>query len=200
MCGPFRKTIVDLLCPEEAWQAYKATFSMPFGAREHQKHRNIALEVEPGASAMIPRPSEGLVYAGRGTGKLELLDEPPWAAKYVALRRKQKCNGEPDAPYQTANVAQCWALDGGSPIPFFAIPAWIRHSLFRRATFGRIGKWSQLQLDPYPILNRLIDHLHAEPPEWTDAVLEVERRLVGALTPNAFEHLCVSLVQLEYPG
>ena len=36
--------------------------------------------------ALVPRPSHGLIYAGRVVGPFELLDMPPWYERYMQIR------------------------------------------------------------------------------------------------------------------
>ena len=49
-------------------------------------NRNLVREVDIGSIVLVPRPSEGLVYAGY-TRKFELVDQPSWGDAYIALRK-----------------------------------------------------------------------------------------------------------------
>ena len=122
----------------------------------------------------------------------ELLDDPPWADDYLQLRRDQNRPVEDECNH-LADVALCCEVDQFRPIPFPLIPAWIRRSLLGRSTYGRISPLPELGLEPYSVLDRLIEKPEQAERPWTSDVAEVERRLVDAVGPNTFEHLCVAL-------
>jgi Restriction endonuclease len=75
----------------------------------------------------------------------------------------------------------------------------IRRSLFGRSTYGRIAAPSGLDLDPYKTLDRLMTRSARPALIWTTDIEKVEQRLLDGVGPNAFEHLCVHLLQLEEP-
>lgn len=191
-----REAVVDLWCSDEEWAALRPTFGGD--AKQYQQNRNFVRAIDPGSIALVPRPSRGVVYAGRVTRRFELLDNPRWGDDYIELRRQQglKTEGE---PYFLADVAQCCEVDEFRAIPFPLVPAWIRRSLMGRSTYGRVWPMPDLGLDPYTAMDRLIDHPEQAERTWTSDVREVERRLVESVGPNTFEHLCVALLQLEHP-
>jgi hypothetical protein len=139
------------------------------------------------------------VFAGRITRSFELLDEPPWADDYLNIRRDQELSIEEEEASHVADVAQCWRVDRFRPLPFTTIPAWIRKSFFGRSTYGRIYAPDAMGLEPFAVLDALIDRPRQSARESTLDLAEIERRLVTDVGPAAFEHLCVALLQLEHP-
>jgi hypothetical protein len=195
--GHLRRCIVDLNCSDEDWVAQCRKFDVKNKAH-YQQNRNLVCSVKIGAMALIPRPKRGVVYAGRIKTPFELLDNPPWGAKYLDLRRAHRL--DVDDPYShLGDVAQSWGVDRFIPIPFPLIPAWIRRSLFGRSTYGRISPLEELGWDPYPILERLMKKSVRPTIRWTTDLDKVERRLLDGVGPSSFEHLCVHLLQLEEP-
>lgn len=150
-----REAVIDLWCSDEEWEALRPGFGKD--AKQYQQNRNFVRTIDPGAIALVPRPSRGVVYAGRVVGRFELLDDPPWADDYIELRRRQKLKTE-DEPYHLADIAQCCEVDRFRAIPFPLVPAWIRRSLLGRSTYGRIWPMPELELDPYTAMDRLLDH------------------------------------------
>ena len=196
--GQLRKAIVDLRCSDEEWDTHYAKFDTK--ARKHyQQNRNFIHAIERGAIALIPRPNRGVVYAGRVKMPFELLDDPPWGDEYLGIRQEQGLDVAEKFSH-LADVAQCCEVDRFTPLPFPLIPAWIRRSLLGRSTYGRISPIPELGLEPYSVLDRLLDNPEHVTLRWTNDLAEVERRLVNGVGPNVFEHLCVALLQLEDPS
>jgi hypothetical protein len=195
--GHLRDAIIDLRCSDEEWSRLYSGFGKD--RKHYQQNRNFVHAVGLGSIALVPRPSRGLIYAGRIVGPFELLDDPPWSEEYLNLRRKQGFETD-DMFSHLGDVAQCWGVDQFRPLPFPLIPAWIRRSLLGRSTYGRIWPLTELDLDPYPILDRLLDHPEGVERPWTDDPPEVERRLVDSVGPGTFEHLCVSLLPAGTSG
>ena len=73
----------------------------------------------------------------------------------------------------------------------------IRRSLFGRSTFGRIYH-DPMMGDPLPIISRLLNGVR-QPRDWTNEIGKITERLRYDLTPTAFEHLVVALLQLQHP-
>ena len=190
-----RESIVDLRCPDDEWYALKPDFSPP--SKQYQSNRNLAWEVEPGAIALVPRADRGVIYAGRVTAPFTLVDDPPWADDYLQLRIDQGLHVN-DEIWLLGDIAQCWEVDRFRSVPFPLVPAWIRRSLFGRSTLGRIKPLEELDLDPFPVLDRLLDDPRHAVPTWTIDPDVVWRRLVEAVGPGTFEHLVVALLQLEH--
>jgi hypothetical protein len=194
--GHLREAVIDFQCSDEDWAPLYASFGIE--RREYQKNRNFIRSVKPGAIALVPRPNRGVVYAGRVVVPFEVLDDPPWGDDYLRLRHAQGLDVEDEFSH-LADVAQCCEVDWFRAISLPLIPAWIRRSLFGRSTYGLVTSIAALDLDGFVILDQLLDNPRLAERAWTDDVTEVERRLVDAIGPNAFEHLCVALLQLEYP-
>lgn len=167
--------------------------------RQISGNRRLVREAGEGAIVLVPRPSRGVVYAGRILG-FELVNDPPWGGEYLALRQAQGLQIEPRGSH-LGDVVQGWRVDRWRPTPYPAIPAWIRGSLFGRSTLGRISPlvFDGFQLDPYAVLNHMIDHPERVSPSQTRSPAEVEQRLLTDIGPGTFEHLVVSLLQLERP-
>lgn len=196
--GHLRDAVVDLWCTDEEWALFYNR-SDKTDRKQYQRNRNFVQQIEPGAIALVPRPHQGLVYAGRVVTRFEMLDDPAWGEEYLRLRREQGCSEGSGEFSHLADVAHCCEVDQFRPLPFPLVPVWIRRSFFGRSTYGRIWPISELDLDPYPILDQLLDNPEWVARAWTDDAKEVERRLVDGIGPNTFEHLCVSLLQLEHP-
>jgi len=191
-----RESVVDFWCSDEEWAQLKPDLGKD--SKQYQQNRNFVRTIDPGAIALVPRPSRGVVYAGRVVGRFELLDNPPWANDYIELRTQQGLKTE-DESYYLADVAQCCEVDEFRAIPFPIMPAWIRRSLLGRSTYGGVSPIPELELDPYTAMDKLLAHPEQAERTWTSDVREVERRLVESVGPNTFEHLCVALLQLEHP-
>lgn len=199
--GHLREALVDFWCSDSEWAALYAGFGnagLTKERRHYQQNRNFVRGINPGAIALVPRPSRGIVYAGRVTTPFELLDDPPWGDDYLRLRREQGLDTEDEFSH-LGDVVQCCSVDCFRPLPFSLMPAWIRRSLLGRSTYGRIWPLSEHGLDPYPVLDRLLDHPEQAERHWTQDIDEIARRLLDAVGPNTFEHLCVALLQLENP-
>lgn len=197
--GHLREAMIDFRCSDDAWNAYYSKFDKE-NRKQYQQNRNFIQSINPGAIALVPRPNRGLIYAGRVVAPFEMLDDPPWGDEYLHLREREK-RGEGYGLFShLADVAHCCEVDRFRSLPFSLVPAWIRRSLFGRSTYGRIWPLAELNLDPYSILSNLLDHPETIDHPWTNDPAEVEQRLVHSIGPNTFEHLCVSLLQLEHPG
>jgi hypothetical protein len=158
--GHLRDSVVDLRCSDEEWTALYPSFGKD--RKQFQQNRNFIRAVERGAIALVPRPDRGVVYAGRVVEPFELLDDPPWGSNYLQLRREQGLKTDDDVLSHISDVANCCEVDEFREIPIPFVPAWIRRSLFGRSTYGQIHSLPDLGLDPYPVLDRLLQH--QEPP------------------------------------
>ena len=153
---------------------------------------NLVQEIEGGCITLIPRPEEGLVYAGR-VERFFLCGNPEWAQDYLELRRQQRLSVERPVDY-LSDVAQGWTVDAWRKLPFSRVPAWIRKSLFGRSTVARVRSSFG---NPHDVLEKLMEG-HALPVRReTSDLSEIEQRLVFDIGPSEFEHLVVALLQLE---
>ncbi len=195
----FHDAIIDLSSPDQDQEAMDPSLSKSY-RRQISANRRLVREVGSGAIVLVSRPSRGIVYAGRVLG-FEFVNNPPWGEKYLALRRQQGKPIDPLCGY-LADVVQGWRVDCWREIPHPAIPAWIRGSLFGRSTLGRIARLhlNEVQLDPFKVLDQLMEHPEKICPPKTVEPREIEERLVSDIGPQTFEHLIVALLQLERPA
>lgn len=194
----FRSAIVDLSSIDQDSSVLDPQLDSGY-RRQISMNRNLVREAANGSIVLVPRPARGLVYAGRTLG-FELVDNPLWGDEYLSLRSKQGKDVERRGSH-LADVVQGWRVDRWRPIPFNAIPAWIRGSLLGRSTIGRIKAihLGQLRLDPFTELDHIIEHPDRICPHKTADQQEIEKRLVTDIGPSSFEHLVVALLQLERP-
>jgi hypothetical protein len=188
-----RACVVDPSCDEAEWTLYH---SMADHARRRQysQNRNLIRRVTVGSIAMIPRPSSGVVYCGLVKGEFELVDTPSWYDRYMQIR------GDTDGPstWHAGDICQCWELDALTPVAYSRIPVWIRRSLFGRSTYGVVPP-NELGGDPHKALSGIIANQATFARDWTLDLGVIEKRLLEDLSPSSFEHLVVSLLQLEHP-
>jgi Restriction endonuclease len=109
---------------------------------------------------------------------------------------------EEDGPkwWHAADVSQSWKVDSFRPIPVPRIPAWIRRSLFGRSTYGVVRSQEGIDENPHATMIAVLESEGFNRREWSLDSAVVERRLMEDLTPTTFEHLVVSLLQLEHPS
>lgn len=186
-----RSCTVDLKCDDDEWAAAHARSDKN---RQYNRNRNLVREVGVGSIALVPRPDRGVIYCGRIVSGFELEDSPEWYDRYMAIR------GDEDGSenWHAADIGQCWRVDEFKPLPVPRVPAWIRRSLFGRSTYGVI-RADAVSGNPVEIFERLLIDDSFCPREWSLDVETIKRRLLEDFTPSAFEHLAVSLLQLEHP-
>ena len=186
------------VCPDDEWKCYRQ--SGQIGSMQ-TKNREFIPCVTKGSIVAIPRTEEGAIYVGRISGPFEIVDSPNWEGDYQSLRGKDWENDD------IAQVAQGWSVDEYKSFPLLLLPVWMHQSIFgpgRQQTFGKF--------DDHPINNNttawgVLDQIlegqykfpNKFPPSWTLDLDEIKSRLVDTMTPNAFENLIVSLLQLEHP-
>ena len=190
-----RSCLVDPTCPDE-WECYK-----PSGRKGgmYTRIRNFIPCVTKGSIVVIPRAEEGAIYVGRINGLFEIVNSPNWGKDYRKLRKKQKLKWK----YKNiAQVAQGWPVDEYKRFPLSVIPGWMRRSMFGRSTFGRFEDCHPLDADTtaWAVLDQILKGQYQVSASWTCDLVEIKRRLVDTMTANAFEHLVVSLLQLEHPN
>ena len=193
--GHLREAIIDFYAPDADWWAHRPQLKNP---KMSSQTRNFARKVTVGDIMLVPRPSRGVVYAGRIIRPFEVLDDPPWSDEYLRLREAKGLDTS-DKFSHLADIAQCCEVDEFRPLPFTTVPAWVRRSLLGRSTFGRLHTLPILDLDAYTSLSTLLDIPWRATRPWTSDPVEVERRLSDFVGPSTFEHLCVALLQLEHP-
>ena len=194
-----RRCLVNPTCSDEEWRREIAGRG---STRSFNRNRNFIPLVTPGSIVVIPRPEHGAVYVGRILGPFEIVDSPPWADAYLDLRAEQKVYLENEKRHHIADVAQGWPVDGYKRVDLSRLPGWLRHSMFGRSTFGQF-KDHPIHSDTvmaHHALSQILDGQSIIRTSWTLKPGEIKRRLVDTLTPSAFEHLVVSLLQLENPN
>lgn len=201
--------IVDVTCDDEAWTKHRD--SQEKAIKEFNQNRNFVREITRGSIALIPRPSEGVIYCGIVEGEFELIDNPCkeewfktwekcWDERWGDSRRKTKEEKEDlNDAWMAGEIAQTWKVDKFRKIQAARVPVWIRRSLFGRSTYGIVR--DQFGLNPYQaFLKTLDENFSYKPRSWTKCPAEVQQRLLTDFTPSAFEHLVVALLQLEHPN
>jgi hypothetical protein len=183
--------MVDPSCAEDEWAIAHAESDKK---RQFNQNRNLIRKVVKGSIALVPRPNRGVIYCGRVISEFELLNAPPWYDRYIEIR------GDEDSQdsWHAADLAQCWKVDELTPVPIPRIPAWIRRSLFGRSTYGIIQP-DDFSGDPHDVITRVLAKGGFEERSSTLDPTIIEKRLLDDLTPSTFEHLVVSLLQLENP-
>ena len=193
-----RTCLVDpMACTDEEWE--RETVGREY-RRQFKQNRNFIPRVTQGSIVVIPRPGEGAVYVGRIVGPFEIVNSPPWAEEYMNLRGEQGVYLNDEECQHIADVAQGWPVDEYKRVDLTLIPGWLRRSMFGRSTYGEF--WHHpidKNTTAYDVLDRILkgDKVRIC---WTLEPDEIKRRLVDTLTPNSFEHLVVSLLQLEHPN
>ena len=202
-----RACIVDpSSASEEEWEREAAGY--PSGARrQFSQNRNFIRRVEEhrrdGAIVLVPRPAEGVAYLGRLTSPFEIVDAPQWGECYLRLRGidPSRLDHDDEENHHVADVAQGWRVDGYHPVALSRIPGWIRRTLIGRQTYGEFRHPHPLADDvtAYDRLAQVLDGVELDRSSWTLDLDEIRRRLIDVVTPAVFEHLVVSLLQLEHP-
>ena len=197
--GALGRCLVDPTCPDKEWAREIAGQS---NARSYNRNRNFIPLVTPGSIVVIPRPEQGAVYSGRIVGRFEIVDSPPWADAYLALRAEQQVYLEDEGNRHIADVAQGWPVNEYQRIDLSRLPGWLRHSMFGRSTFGQFQNHPTDKDGPtaHDVMAQLLDGRSITRVSLTLELDEIKRRLVDTLTASAFEHLVVSLLQLERPN
>lgn len=167
--------------------------------RDYTKNRNFIRQIEIGSIVVVPRPSLGAVFLSKVKTEFQIIDNPPWREKYLALRREQRLNDDDEGYWHTADVAQGWLVEPYKQVALSAVPGWIRRSLFGRSTYGALGAHPLTGASAHSVLEPLYEGRPTAAPAWTLDLDQVKLRLIDQVTASSFEHLVVSLLQLENP-
>ena len=163
------------------------------------RNRNFVRKVTPDSIVVIPRPSEGCAHVARIVGKFHIVDSPEWAGDYEQLRREQNLDNH-DEDLHIADVAQGWKVDKYRQVALPRLPGWLRHSMLGRSTYGWLyGHPLDKDTTAYGVLDRILSGSANPISGWTLDTEQIGQRLIDALNPSSFEHLIVSLLQLEHP-
>jgi Restriction endonuclease len=191
-----KSCLVDPSCSETEWVAARRL--LPEKQNQYRQNFNFVRKVGLNSIALIPRPSLGVVYCGRVNGSFNLVDDPEWYEDWERIWSLQYPSEDANRPdsYLAGEVAQLWHVDRFVPVPVPRIPAWIRRSLFGRSTYGIVPVDG---IDPHVVMSDILNSPDFPVRGWTMEAGEVANRLKTDLVPASFEHLIVSLLQLEYP-
>ena len=193
------RCLVNPTCSVEEWRREIARHG---STRSFNRNRNFIPLVTRGSIVAIPRPEHGAVYIGRICGPFEIINSPPWADEYLALRAKQKVCNDDKKSHHIADVAQGWLVDEYKRVDISLLPGWLRNSMFGRSTYGQFKDhpiYSD-EMTAHHALSQILDGQSIIRASRTLEFGEIKRRLVDTLNPSAFEHLVVSLLQLENPN
>lgn len=123
-------------------------------SKQVSTNANLVQDVlqDSGSLVLIPRLEAGVCFLGE-VRCFELVNDPPWLSDYKSLRlsqerrlRNQAMDIWSDDRNHLGDVVQTFVIDTLKAVPFFAVPAWIRHQLFQRATISlpiRLGRTGQ---------------------------------------------------------
>ena len=183
---------------EDPSSAYPKNQRMQF-----TKNRNFVRKIDSADKAyvLVPRPGQGVCFVGLVTGKFRVENNPDWADEYLSIRKEQKLDVKNVASH-VGDVVQCWPVKfRKSPIPFTQIPGWIRYQIMGRVTAGIVHDTVDGigELSVAEIAQKLYEDRWSIDLSPTLDPKEIERRLIRWLTPTSFEHLAVSILQLENP-
>jgi hypothetical protein len=149
---------------------------------------NLVNDVKPGSYVIIPRPERGVYYAAK-VKNFELVDKPTWIDEYREIRLAQGLDWD-DPQNHIGDVIQAWNVEEFREITPYKVPGWIRHSLFGRATSGRIYDY-----DDNNVAHQKIDRLYHNQPI---RLVTTRDKLLHFLTPEVFEHFIANLFLLEF--
>ena len=194
-----RRCLVDPTCSDEEW---RREITGRGSTKSFNQNRNFIPLVARGSIVVIPRPEHGAVYVGRICGPFEIVDSPPWADAYLTLRVEQQVCTDDEESHHIADVAQGWPVDDYKRVDLSRLPGWLRNSMFGQSTFGQFKDhpicWDEMTA--HHALSQILDGQSIIRTSWTLELGEIKCRLVDTLNPSAFEHLVVSLLQLENPN
>lgn len=155
-------------------------------------NRNLSRRIGEGSIVLVPRPADGVCHAGHISGPFEISSEPAYidaALRYINDDYKSDLD-------LWGDVTQTWPVERWVDVPFAFLPGWTRYRLLSQNTIGEVK-----HLDALAVMESLLANPAKMPTDWTrtndpETVLD---RMSFYLTPSAFEHLAVELLQLEYP-
>ena len=174
---------------------------------------NLVRDAVPGSIILVPRPDQGLVYAGT-VEKFELLNNPlseEWGEDYKRNRIENGLNKpEEDMATHVQDISQSFKImeNDWIKIPFVSFPTWMQRTFFGRRTTSRLRGIKQgitntesltmAYEEACRLMKTASQHIPLNLiPEWTNEPHEVKQRLYDRVNAQSFEHLVVSLVQLE---
>ena len=184
--------VVDLGSAQGDWRKEIDEYRPPMKA-----NHGFASSVKKGWIVAIPRPGDGLCWLAEIADSFELIDNPPWRARYLEFRKQQglDCSNKS----HVGDIIQSWRFSNLIGVPFGRVPRWITYRLLSRPTIGNVPGFAQIGLHAHATLKRFIDGIADPPMTVTDDLQEIHRRLLTFVSPAALEHLCTALLRLERP-
>lgn len=172
---------------------------------EFSRNKNFIAQVTKGSICLIPRPEQGVVYISIIKSAFQIEQNHELIEEYLTHRKDPKffkVNDGNLTPEETrsyaANVAQGWETGDYKKVSLALIPGWLRKSMYGRSTYST---FKDHPLDPKQKAIDVLKQLYESPigrnVKTTSDLLEIKNRLVDSLTAHSFEHLIVSLLQLE---
>lgn len=189
--------LVDFTCHEDEW-------AKELNGQAHQqsknRNRNFIPRVTRGSYVVIPRPSDARIYVGQIASDFHIVNDPKNTDSYLQRCKEQIKGSSEEQNMHRADVAMGWAVDEYRSFDLSRLPCWLRMSLQGRSTYG-VFKDHPLDEDYTAVtfFDDLVQGNDFKPWHWTSELEQIKRRLVETLTVNSFEHLVVSLLQLEFP-
>lgn len=164
----------------------------PEAGRHHAAtNAGLARDVVPGSYVLVPRPGEGQCHIGLVDRRFELFLDDAYIQEATSVARS-KGHGGSDRDIM-GDVVQTWPVRAWQTVEFVHLPGWVRSSLRTSNTAGRIHHPDAWELVDQLFRKRTLG-LSLDP---TDDPDEILKRMRLFLTPTAFEHLVVSLLQLD---
>lgn len=195
-----KRALIDISISEPDWDHKLIDKKQSASIRQINTNRNLVRDISEGSMVAIPRPGEGICWLARTTGTFELVNEIPWADYYLQLREDQELDSAiEDAPLYLADVVQSWPVTQLRKVPFPTIPGWIVYRLLSRNTIGRIYDRPDDARRAVDVLDELYRRVYVYDFHPTSSVSKIKQRLLEWLSPASFEHLVVSVLQLDQP-
>ena len=169
--------VVNLRSAGEDWQDQTDRYRPPM-----KTNRKFALSVGKGWIVVIPRPGDKICYVAEIAGDFELIDNPPWRARYLEFRRQHRLDVSDESSH-VGDIVQSWRFSKLVKVPFGRIPRWITYRLLSRPTVGEIYGYPERGLHAHATLKRFIRGVPDPPLTTTNDLLEIQRRLLTFISP-----------------
>jgi hypothetical protein len=112
--GKLRDAIIDFHCDDAEWA--KSTQSYD-DRKMYSQTRNFARSIQINDIALVPRPSRGVVYAGRVVSGFSVLDDASWVEDYLRIRKSQNLDTS-DVFSHIGDILQCCEVDEFRAVSF----------------------------------------------------------------------------------
>ena len=152
------KCIINPTCSNEEWEKEKniKKIQKDKNVRMYSKNRNFIPLVTIDSIVVIPRLEHNCAYVGRITSEFEFVNSPPWAKKYMDLRKEQGACLNDNEHGHIGDVAQGWKVNGYKRVDLQEFPQWLNYR-FSPTTFGQINdQSSDGKTTAYQIFDQLL--------------------------------------------